>query len=206
MKKGFFVTFEGIEGCGKSTQAYNLYRYLSEKGTDAVLTHEPGATHPGKQIRDILLNAVNLTPICELFLFMADRSQHIEEIIRPSLDRGAVVICDRFHHSTFAYQAGGRHVDEDIIKKLNSLAVGNTFPDLTFLIDVPPEIGMGRKEAAHLSLDRIEKEEIDFHNSVREAYRRLAYSDDKIVIIDGTGQKEDIRLEILEVFKKTAGL
>ncbi len=200
--KGFFVTFEGIEGCGKSTQAYYLYEYLINSGRKALLTREPGGTESGAHIRDILLNSSSLSPYCELFLFLADRSQHVEGLIRPALEKGSVVICDRFYHSTFAYQAGGRHVPLETVEYLNDLAIQGLRPDITFLIDINPETGMARKHSAELSLDRIEKENGSFHKAIRDSYLKLAEKDKNIAVINGERNKEIIRDEIIEIFLK----
>lgn len=200
MAGGFFITMEGIEGSGKSTQARCLYNYLISMGFDAILTHEPGGTDTGAMIRDILLNSKSLTPYCELFLFMADRSQHVEELIKPALARGAIVVSDRFYHSTFAYQAGGRGIDGELINNLNDLAVNTVRPDLTFYIDIPPETGLSRKRAASHSLDRIEKEDLEFHRSIREAYIRMSHTDSTIAVINGDREKEEICNEIAGLF------
>ena len=202
MARGFFITIEGIEGCGKSTQARFLYDHLIREGIDSILTHEPGGTEAGIMIRDILLNSKTLSPYCELFLFMADRSQHVEEIINPALLRGAIVICDRYYHSTFAYQSGGRGINSKVIENLNDLAVNEARPDLTFYIDIPPEIGLSRKNSASLSLDRIEKEELDFHRQVREAFKNMALSCSNIVLIDGDRGIEEVGREIIDIFFK----
>ncbi|MGA2141197.1 MAG: dTMP kinase [Brevinematales bacterium] len=200
--KGFFITMEGIEGCGKSTQAHYLYEYLSGKGIDTLLTHEPGGTGTGERIRDILLNSRTLSPYSELFLFMADRSQHVEELIIPAISRGAVVICDRYYHSTLAYQSGGRGIDRDTIMSINALAVGTAMPDLTFLIDIEPETGFARKKTAGDSFDRIEKEQLEFHRRVRDSFKEMAARGKGMVIINGENDKEDIGREILGIFNK----
>ena len=193
---------EGIEGCGKSTQAHYLYEYLSGKGIDALLTHEPGGTGTGERIRDILLNSRALSQYSELFLFMADRSQHVEELIIPAISRGAVVICDRYYHSTLAYQAGGRGIDRDMIMRINDMAVGTARPDLTFLIDIEPETGFARKKTAGDSFDRIEKEKLEFHRRVRDSFKEMAAQGNGMVMINGENDKENIRREILDIFNK----
>jgi len=199
--KGIFVTFEGIEGCGKSTQAFYLYERLLNNRYPVILTREPGGTEAGTKIRNILLESHSLAPLTELFLFLADRNQHIRELIIPSIENGIIVICDRFYHSTYAYQAGGRRVSIETVKRLNEIALEGLKPDLTFLIDVPVETGFNRKKSENLNLDRIEKEDFEFHNSIRNAYLEMAKSDSNIILINGLKSKEEIKAEIFETFK-----
>lgn len=200
--KGIFITFEGIEGCGKSTQAYYLYEKLLNYRFPVILTREPGGTEIGTKIRNILLESHPVSPLAELFLFLADRNQHIRELIIPSIEKGIIVISDRFYHSTYAYQAGGRKVPLDIVKKLNEIALEGLKPDLTFLIDVPVETGFSRKKADSLNLDRIEKEDFEFHDSIRMAYLEMVKNNPEIVLIDGLKSKEEIKAEVLEIFEK----
>lgn len=195
--KGLFISFEGIEGCGKSTQSRLLHKSLTDNGQNALLTREPGGTELGKSIRKLLLDSGKVYPLAELFLFLADRNQHVEEQIRPELEKGTTVICDRFHHSTIAYQAGGRKVDVDTVLKLNEYAVDGVLPDLTFFIDVPVEVGFSRKSSFNMELDRIEREDRSFHESIRNAFLALASQDSKIITIDGTQPKDMIQKEIL---------
>ncbi len=199
--KGVFITFEGIEGCGKSTQSNLLFQFLKNSNIDVILTREPGGTELGINIRKLLLNSSSVFPIAELFLFLADRSQHANELIKPALEKGAILICDRYYHSTYAYQAAGRNVGLKDIKMANELAINGIRPDITFLIDVPVEIGFRRKTTGNLELDRIEKENLEFHNMIRESYLKMKETEDMIYIIDGTKSKEIIKEEIIFVLK-----
>jgi dTMP kinase len=200
-KSGIFVTFEGIEGSGKSTQARLLYQRLLDSKTDVLLTREPGGTELGANIRKMILESGKVYPAAELLLFLADRNQHINEVILPALDRGATVICDRYYHSTYAYQGDARNMDWNTVKLLNDFAIEGLKPDLTFLIDIPVEVGFERKKTNDLGLDRIEKEDVSFHNTVRKAYLKLGKEEKMIVVIDGSKNEDEIRKEVIGVFK-----
>lgn len=199
MKKGLFITFEGTEGCGKSTQAKLLERYLKGLGKKVVSSLEPGGTKTGRQIRNILLSTQEpLSQNAELFLFAADRAQHVEEVIKPGLDAGAVVICDRFVDSTIAYQIGGRKLPEELVRYLNAVSSGGLLPDITFLLDLSPAVGLPRAIAASnldngkiKKVDRFEKEKIAFHEEVRRAYLQIAADDPGRVKVIST-EKQDI--------------
>jgi dTMP kinase len=199
---GIFITFEGIEACGKSTQANYLYNYLESRRINSILTKEPGGTILGDLIRNIVLHE-KVFPIAELLLFLADRNQHINETILPYLEQGYVVLCDRFYHSTYAYQASGRKIGFDTVQQFNELAIQGCRPDLTFLIDLPPEVGFERKRSANLALDRIEKQNYDFHYAVRDAYLKLAREDERIRLLDGMRPKEVLKKEILDIILET---
>jgi dTMP kinase len=200
-KSGIFVTFEGIEGSGKSTQARLLYQRLLDSKADVILTREPGGTELGANIRKMILESGKVYPAAELLLFLADRNQHINEVIQPALDRGATVICDRYYHSTYAYQGDARNMDWNTVKLLNEFAIEGLKPDLTFLIDVPVEVGFERKKTNDLGLDRIEKEDVSFHNTVRKAYLKLGKEEKMIVVIDGSKKEDEIKKEVIGVFK-----
>ncbi len=198
--KGVFITFEGIEGAGKSTQAKKLYEYLISKGKNAVLTREPGGTKTGKKIREILLSHSDeiFPPKAELFLYEADRNFHIHNVIKPYLEKGYYVICDRFIDSTLAYQGYARGLDVQLIKSLNEIAIEGIKPDITFLIDIPVEISLkriGNKK------DRIESESIDFHKRLRDGFLKIAEEEDRIFVIDGTKDIESIFQEIITILK-----
>ena len=176
-----FVTFEGGEGCGKSTQARTLYKRVLKSGIPVILTHEPGGTSLGegtrrrlKQTREDKVSArrAEISPLAELFLFAASRAQLVSEVIRPSLGRGTMVICDRYTDSTIAYQGYGRGINLDTIQVVNNIATQGIFPDLVILLDIPVEIGLARKKTARQ--DRFEKEEIAFHQRVRAGYLKMA--------------------------------
>jgi dTMP kinase len=169
--KGFFISFEGIEACGKSTQARNLTQYLRKLGYEVILIQEPGGTIVGEKIREIILSPENsISNISELFLYLASRAQVIEEVVKPALSKEVVVIADRFSDSTFAYQVFGRGLPWEIVFRLNEFATGGLEPDLTFLLEIPLEESLRRKEGK----DRIEKEEVDFHRKVALGYEEIA--------------------------------
>lgn len=186
--KGIFISFEGIEGSGKSTQANLLYKYLIDKGLEVILTEEPGGTRIGKKIRRLLLDSKNkdILPITELFLYCASRAQHINEVIIPSLNKGVIVITDRFSDSTFAYQGYGRGIDLNIIFTIDKLSTSSLRPDITFLLDLDVKIGLKRNQGINKA-DRLELEDIDFHNRVRKGYIELASKEpDRIKLIDAS--------------------
>lgn len=210
MYKGKLITFEGCEGCGKSTQAKLLANYLKGLGKKVVLTLEPGATKAGKEIRKILLNMEEpLLQNTELFLFAADRAQHIAEIIMPNLETGAIVICDRFIDSTIAYQLGARKLPEELVRYVTFVSAQGLIPDLTYLLDISPMVGLPRALAASnkantkiKKVDRFEKEKISFHNDVRNAYLEIAKNNpDRVKII--STEKQDVQT-VHEEIKKIA--
>ena len=204
-----FITFEGIEGCGKTTQIKRLAKNLNRHGIPLVTTLEPGGTAIGKKIRRILLDPLNknITPLAELILYAADRTQHVEEVIKPSLDQGKWVICDRFIDATFAYQGSARGQDMKLILFLNKKATQGIKPDITFLLDCPVEVGLDRaikrnKTVSHNGQDRFEKENLDFHLKVRSAYLELAHKDRKrFFVIDTTAAKDKVEQRILKFLK-----
>ena len=175
LKKGIFITFEGPEGSGKSTHSRRLVKDLQSDGYDAVRTQEPGSTPLGRKIRDILLEKENisLNKHAELFLFEADRAQHVEEVIRPALREKKIVICDRFNTATFAYQGYGLGTAADLIEKVDAASTGGLRPDLTLLLDLDVKTGLSRAGAAHAA-DRMEKRSPEFHEKVRQGYLDFA--------------------------------
>ena len=188
-----FITFEGGEGCGKTTQAKALYRRLSRLAIPAELTHEPGGTALGSQLRRLLKTRRQdeISPEAELFLFAACRVQLVSGVIRPSLQKGKVVICDRFADSTTVYQGYGRGIDLTTIKAVNEFATQDTKPDLTVLLDIPVAKGLGRKQAK--MKDRFEAEETAFHDRVRDGYLKLAAEEpERWLVIDATLPKARI--------------
>lgn len=191
MQKGLFITFEGADGCGKTTQLNMLKNYLSDRGFDVVATREPGAKGLGEKVREILLNYDGeVSDRCESFLFLADRAQHIDMIVNPAIEKGQIVLCDRHTDSTVAYQGYGRGLDIDRINMLNNLATAGRMPDLTFVFDVDIETSMKRvgKEK-----DRMESAGDDFFNRVRRGYLEIAKNEPKRVkVIDSTGSIEDV--------------
>lgn len=188
-----FITFEGGEGCGKSTQAKALWKKLSRLGIPTELTHEPGGTVLGNEIRHLLKRKRqdNILPEAELLLFAACRTQLVTEVIRPSLQKGKVVICDRFADSTTAYQGYGRGIDLAIIKTTNELATQDTKPDLTILLDVPATKGLERKQDK--TEDRFEAEDIAFHNRIRDGYLKISAEEpERWLVIDATLPRTEI--------------
>lgn len=200
--KGLFITFEGGEGAGKSTLIDRLSRALTEDGRKVVLTREPGGSELGTHIRHWLLDEdffIPLVPKAELLLFLADRAQHIEETIKPVIERGDIVLCDRFNDSTIAYQGEGRGLGLDYVQDLCLLACGDPVPDHTFYLDVSPEEGLGRArksnkaEAASGELDRIESEAIAFHDRVRNGFLTLARQhSERITVLDANESKNEV--------------
>ena len=199
-----FITFEGIEGCGKSTQAKRLVNRLRELAVPLVFTLEPGGTSVGQKIRRILLDSRNqhLSPLTELLLYAADRAQHVEEVIKPALEQEKWVLCDRFFDATTVYQGYARGLDMKLIVTLNEKASPGIRPDITFLIDCAVEIGLERALKRNRiqfqeGQDRFEREKKDFHEAVREGYLTMAMEDsERFVVVDGT-LKEDELEEII---------
>ena len=197
MKRGLFITIEGPDGSGKSTQIAYLKRFFEEKGIPCVFTREPGGTAIGEKLRTIILDRENseMCAMAEALLYAASRAQHVEELIKPALAEGKVVVCDRFIDSSIAYQGFGRSLG-DSVRIINEQAVGRCMPDVTFLMKLAPEIGKSR--IAKDAQDRLEQEKIDFHKRVYEGYRELAkIYPERFVQIDVGREKEDIRSEIL---------
>ena len=187
-----FITFEGSEGCGKSTQAKALYSKLYQQGIPAILTHEPGGTVLGSEIRRTLKRkrGCPVSPEAELFLFAASRAQLIAEVIRPALQEGKIVICDRFSYSTSAYQGCGRGLSLPTVEMVNSLATQNLKPDIVILLDLLPEQGLVRKQNLK---DRFELEDLSFHRRVREGYLKMAAADpNRWLVIDASLPKRKI--------------
>ena len=188
-----FITFEGGEGSGKSVQSRALYRRLSQLAIPALLTHEPGGTLLGKKLSHQLkwVDSIDISPLTELLLFNASRSQLVTEVIRPSLENGMHVICDRYADSTTAYQGYGRGLALEIVKAINDTATQGLKPDLTVLLDMPVEAGLARKRGK--SHDRFEQEEIVFHQRVREGYLRLTANDpQRWLIVDANQSKTKV--------------
>jgi dTMP kinase len=190
---GLFITFEGAEGCGKSTQARALWQRLVRRGIPAVLTHEPGGTALGNRLRYVLKRRLQdkICPLAELFLFAACRIQIVNEVIRPGLEQGKVVICDRFEDSTIVYQGYGRGLNLETIEDINDLATEGIKPHLTVLLDIPARKGLSRKGSR--SNDRFEAENIAFHQKVRNGYLTLAAEEpERWLVIDATLPRAEI--------------
>jgi dTMP kinase len=200
--KGLFITFEGIEGCGKSTQAKLLREYLEKKGYSVFLTREPGGPKISEEIRDILLSTKNeeMLPETEVLLYMASRSQHTGEWIIPALEKGKMVISDRYYDSTLAYQGAARKIDIKLIDTITKFATFEIEPDITFLVDLPAEIGLSR--ISKKDADRLEMESIEFHKKVRVGFIEIAKREKKrYIIVDGTKSVEKIHKEIIRIME-----
>ena len=207
-----FITFEGSEGCGKSTQVSLLAERLTKAGVPLLVTREPGGTPIGEKIRQLLQFApesVAMTPETELLLFEASRSQLVRQVIQPALDRGTVVISDRFADSTTVYQGVARRLNQEMVGHLNAVAVGNCWPDLTFLLDIDVETArarMLRRVRPATGIDRMEQEPVTFYEDVCKAYRQLAAREPyRIRLIDATRSVEEIEHEIWEIIKARFG-
>ncbi len=200
--KGLFITFEGIEGCGKSTQAKLLSEYLEKKGYNVFLTREPGGPKISEEIRNLLLSTKNkeMLPETEVLLYMASRSQHTGEWIIPALEKGQIVISDRYYDSTLAYQGAARKIDIKLIDTITKFATFELKPDITFLVDLPAEIGLSR--ISKQDADRLEMESIEFHKKVRVGFIEIAKREKKrYIIVDGTESVEKIHSKIVKIME-----
>jgi dTMP kinase len=206
------ISFEGGDGSGKSTQLKLLADYLSSQGHPCVCTREPGGTNLGKLIRKVLLE-VGDEPIAsqtEIFLYLADRAQHIQQVIQPALAGGDIVLCDRFTDSTLAYQGYGRGTDLDVLRQMNSIASGGMVPDLTLLLDCPVKLGLSRtawrmeeQRATESREDRFEREEVEFHERVREGFLDLARAEPgRIHVLDASGPIQDVHEQIKNIVER----
>ena len=201
MQQGLFITFEGADGCGKTTQIKLIDEYLRNKGYKTLLTREPGAKGLGEKIREILLNYDGeVSSRCESFLFLADRAQHVDCIIKPALKDGVIVLCDRHTDSTVAYQGYGRGLDIEEIKKLNNLATGGLKPDLTIVFDVDIETSQAR---VGKNKDRMESAGIEFFKKVREGFLEIAKEEpQRVKVIDSSDTIENIHKKVVELIGK----
>ena len=189
-----FVTFEGLDGSGKTTQAKLLSARLEAEGRDVVATREPGGTELGERIRDLVLHGGHVTPWAEALLYAASRAQHVEEVIRPALERGAAVVCDRYLDSSVAYQGVARGLGLDRVLDLNLTAVGGLLPDRTFLLLIDPARLAERLRREH---DRLERENLDFHAQADAGYRELAERfPERIAVLDGTRPAAELAEEV----------
>jgi dTMP kinase len=193
-----FITFEGVEGSGKTTQIQRLKKYLSQKGIPCKVTREPGGCPISEKVRKILLNPdhCEMVPMSELLLYEAARAQHVKEVIKPFLKKGGVVLCDRFNDATIAYQGYGRKIDLKWVERLNHLSSQGIRPDVTFLLDCPSDVGLKRALQRNRALkqereERFEREEIQFHQRVRKGYLAIAKKEPRRVKVIDTRQGED---------------
>jgi dTMP kinase len=189
-----FVTFEGIDGSGKTTQARLLAERLEREGVDVVLTREPGGTPLGEAVRDLVLHGEHVAPWAEVALYAAARAQHVDQVIRPALERGATVVCDRYVDSSAAYQGGARRLGVDTVLELNLTVVGGLMPDRTVLVEISPETAAARVGGTG---DRIERDGVALWARAAEAYRDLAARDRRrYVVVDGTRPVDELAEEI----------
>lgn len=197
--RGFFITFEGTDGAGKTTQIQYLSAELRQAGYDICLTREPGGTHISEQIRDMLLNPDHseMAATTELLLYTASRAQHVSEVIKPALEAGKIVISSRFADAMVVYQGYGRGLDLERINRLNRIATDGVTPDVTVVLDLPVEIGLQRVRKRRGGLDRLEREKIEFHQRLRDGYRALAEQEpQRIKIIDAQASPKQVYTQI----------
>ena len=205
-----FVSFEGGDGTGKTTQIRALESYLTQRGRASLITREPGDNSLGKLIRQILLEVGEheVAPATELFLYLADRAQHVAELIRPALDAGKIVLCDRFTDSTLAYQGYGRGIDLKLLRQLNDLADAGVRPDLTFLLDCPVALGLSRtsqrqSEAGQPREDRFEREKVEFHEKIRAGFLEMARAEPtRFRVIDAAQSVEAVWRDIQSIVER----
>ena len=198
--KGVFITFEGIDGCGKSTQTSMCRTWLEELGRTVLLVREPGGTKIGERIRELLLDKKNssMAPMTELFLFEAARAQIVEEVIKPALSEGKIVICDRFFDSSYAYQGCARGLGPEMVSRLNMDATGGLAPDITFFLDISVEGAIKRRNVRGEEKDRIESAGDAFQEKVRQGFIRAASEDGRIVTVDASLSPDEIFAQIRE--------
>lgn len=200
MKKGLFITLEGADGCGKTTQLNLLKEYLTSRGYEIVVTREPGGKGLGEKLREILLNYDGeVSDRCEAFLYLADRAQNIDTIIKPAINSGKIVLCDRHTDSSVAYQGYGREQNIDNINMLNELAVNDVHPDLTIVFDIDTETSMARVGAEK---DRLESAGIEFHKRVRNGYLEIAKKNpQRIKVVDASQTIEDVQRDVIKIIE-----
>ena len=201
MEKGLFITFEGADGCGKTTQLKLLAEYLTNKGLEVIITREPGAKGLGEKVREILLNYDGeVSDRCESFLFLADRAQHIDMIINPAIAQGKVVLCDRHTDSSVAYQGYGRGLSIDRINMLNNLAVNGRYPDMTLVFDIDIETSMKRVGDEK---DRMESAGMEFFNRVRDGYLEIAKQEpNRVKVLDARKSIDEIHKDVIELIEE----
>ena len=200
MKKGLFITLEGADGCGKTTQLNLLKEYLTSRGYEIVVTREPGGKGLGEKLREILLNYDGeVSDRCEAFLYLADRAQNIDTIIKPAINSGKIVLSDRHTDSSVAYQGYGREQNIDNINMLNELAVNGVHPDLTIVFDIDTETSMARVGAEK---DRLESAGIEFHKRVRNGYLEIAKKNpQRIKVVDASQTIEDVQRDVIKIIE-----
>ena len=201
MEKGLFITFEGADGCGKTTQLKLLAEYLTNKGLEVVITREPGAKGLGEKVREILLNYDGeVSDRCESFLFLADRAQHIDMIINPAIAQGKIILCDRHTDSSVAYQGFGRGLSIERINMLNDLAVNGRYPDMTLVFDIDVETSMKRVGDEK---DRMESAGMEFFNRVRNGYLEIAKQEpNRVKVLDARKSIDEIHKDVIELIEE----
>lgn len=204
---GLFITFEGGDGSGKTTQIERLATWLGERGHTVCVTREPGGTDLGRQLRDIILHSTDfISPRSEALLYAADRAHHIKTLVRPALSRGEIVVQDRYLDSSVAYQGAGRVLDPAEVEHLSMWAVEGLLPDLTVLLDVPADVAKHRQAQTERSFDRLEAEDLDFHERVRDAYLERAKAfPDRFLVVDGTLPIDEIHQVITQRVSELVG-
>ena len=206
---GKLISLEGVDGAGKTTHLEYLCDYLVKRQVTVLTAREPGGTHVGEQLRSILLDAAEpIAPLTELLMMFAARAEHIQKVIRPALLAGTWVLCDRFTDATYAYQGGGRGIDSQHIEVLEHMTQGSLRPDLTFLLDLPVEVGLRRRRGLDRSRDRFESQDLEFKQRVRLAYLERSETKPRILCMDGTLPIETIQREmgkkLGQLFEKSA--
>jgi len=197
---GLFVTFEGGDASGKTTQIGLLADWLKNQGRTVLVTREPGGSDLGNELRDIVLHRRGfIAPRAEALIYAADRAHHIHEVVRPALERGEVVLQDRYLDSSVAYQGAGRVLDPSEVKEVSLWATEGLMPDVTVLLDVPADIGLTRQASEERAYDRLEAEALEFHERVRDSYLAIAQENpDRVVVIDGTAAIDEVHRAVLE--------
>jgi dTMP kinase len=193
-----FITLEGTEGSGKTTAIKGIAEVLRSEGHDVLVTREPGGSNIGPKIREILLGGDAISPLAELLLFLADRTQHVEQVIRPHLAKGGVVLCDRFRDSTVAYQGYARGFDVALLEQLNDVATLSLKPDLTLLFDLDPEVGLARQT----DKDRLDLEPLEFHQKVREGFLEIMKKEpERVIRVDASLEPQQVQGNCLEIIR-----
>lgn len=209
LSKGLLITFEGGEGAGKTTLIESIHQHLTEEGYPVTSTKEPGDSPLGKHIRELLLHKheISISNRAKLLLFLADRAQHIEELIGPKLKEHEIILCDRFTDSSLAYQGAEGDFDEDILQLICSFATSDLIPDLTFFLDLDPQVGLKRIHKTNQELDRIESEKLSFHEKVRNGFLALAEEEtERFVILDASESPEEVSKTAIKAMEKRLNL
>jgi len=204
MMRGKFITFEGIDGCGKSTQLASVAKILDEKGVPVVVSREPGGTLISEKIREILLSPSNSEMVneCEILLYCAARAQHIREKILPAINDGKIVLCDRFQEATFAYQGYGRNIPLDVLTSINAYATGGLNPDLTFIFDLSVETSIQRMAKINKAKDRLEQNGVEFFQRIRNGFQELSQrAPDRIRVIDAEQTIDHVSDQVIKIIQ-----